>query len=117
MEKAAWGLVFGVILVSAVAGFALDDGQVHAQRPAGQPGDRGTAQGELIALTANIGQTGQQVTVIDVKSRVMSVYHIELATGAVSLKSVRNIHWDLQMDEFNGVSPLPREIRSLLEQR
>ena len=31
--------------------------------------------------------------------------------------SVRNIHWDLQMMEFNGVNPLPREIRLQLEQR
>ena len=47
----------------------------------------------------------------------MGVYHIDLATGEVSLKSVRNIHWDLQMIEFNGTRPLPREVRSMLEQR
>jgi len=47
----------------------------------------------------------------------MSVYHIELATGKIALRSVRNIHWDLQMTEFNSADPLPREIRSLLEPR
>ena len=30
---------------------------------------------------------------------------------------IRNIHYDLKMIEFNGASPLPREIRALLEQR
>ncbi len=59
----------------------------------------------------------QQLTVIDPQTRVMSVYHIDVTSGAITLKSVRNIHWDLQMSEFNGVSPLPREIRALLEQR
>ncbi len=47
----------------------------------------------------------------------MSVYHVESATGEIALKSVRRFHWDLQMDEFNGDSPSPREIRALIEQR
>ena len=54
---------------------------------------------------------------IDPEKHVMSVYHIDLATGVVMLKSVRNIHWDLQMSEFNGTNPLPREVRSMLDQR
>ena len=64
-----------------------------------------------------MGDTRQQLTVIDPQVHVVSVYHIELATGEISLKSVRNIHWDLQMSEFDGVNPLPREIRSLLENK
>ena len=35
--------------------------------------------------------------------------------GELALKSVRNIQWDLQMTEFNGVAPLPRDIRAMLE--
>jgi hypothetical protein len=46
------------------------------------------------------------------------VYQVDPRSGAIALKSVRNIHWDLQMDEFNsGGNPSPKEIRSLLEQR
>jgi hypothetical protein len=48
---------------------------------------------------------------------VMSVYHLELSSGAITLRSVRNITWDLQLREFNGVAPLPQEIRALLEPR
>jgi hypothetical protein len=33
----------------------------------------------------------------------------------VALKSVRSIQYDLMMQEFNGVSPLPREIRAMVE--
>jgi len=74
-------------------------------------------QGELIALTAPAGQDCQQITVIDPKQRVMCVYHVELQSGKIKLKSVRNITWDLQMLELNSADPEPREIRSLLERR
>ena len=57
------------------------------------------------------------LTVIDPRQRVIGVYHIDLSTGKITLKSVRNIQWDLQVEEFNNVSPLPKEIRSSLEQR
>jgi hypothetical protein len=76
-----------------------------------------TASSGLITITATIGDSRQQLTVIDPEKHVLSVYHIDLATGEIVLKSVRNIHWDLQMVEYNGTSPLPREIRSLLEQK
>jgi hypothetical protein len=46
----------------------------------------------------------------------MSVYHID-GSGEISLRSVRAFHWDLMMDDFNGVSPSPREIRALVEPR
>ena len=75
------------------------------------------ANGRLLAVPTDVNAQVQQITVIDSQTRVMSVYHVERATGEVTLKSVRNIHWDLQMDEFNGTSPLPREIRALLQKR
>jgi len=46
---------------------------------------------------------------------VMSVYQIDAQTGRIALRSVLKIHWDLQMTEYNGESPLPREIQALLE--
>ena len=73
--------------------------------------------GGLIALACQAGEHRQQLTVVDPNMRVVGVYHIDTATGDIVLKSVRNIHWDLQMVEFNGGSPSPREIRTLLEQR
>lgn len=73
--------------------------------------------GGLVALTVAAGENRQQLAVIDPETRVLGVYHIDLTTGEVVLKSVRRIHWDLQMDEFNATSPLPREVRSLVEQK
>jgi len=113
MRVAVLGVIFASLVVVAISA-QVGRSTVYAQRPSGSPGLTGD---QLIALTSDVDQTHQQVTIIDSKSRVMSVYHIDRKSGEVALKSVRNVNWDLQMEEFNGVSPSPREIRSLLEQR
>ncbi len=105
-------LVASLLLVT-VGGLLPSVG--FAQRPA-LPGATGGG-GELIALAIPVDDHRQQVTVIDSAKRVMSVYHIDTSSGEISLKSVRTIYWDLQMDEFNGTSPMPLAIRSMLEQK
>lgn len=111
MRSVVIGVLFVVCLIGIVVGGDVWRARLHAQQPAIGP------QGELIALNSEVEEGRQQVVVIDPKSRVMSVYHIEHATGVISLKSVRNIHADLLMDEFNTESPLPKEIRAILDQR
>ena len=68
-------------------------------------------------MAAPAGEKSQLITVLDPRQHVMCVYHVDLATGKIALRSVRNIHWDLQMMYLNNESPLPLEIRSLLEPR
>jgi hypothetical protein len=101
-------LVVAVFLASLVptVGFA--------QRSESSPAK---SSGGLVAMAAMAGEHRQQVTLIDPEMRVLGVYHIDLTTGEIVLKSVRNIHWDLQLGVFNGTSPLPREVQSLLEQK
>jgi hypothetical protein len=89
------------------------------QRPLTAPGpanapNQSVGSGELIALSFDVGNGRQQITLVDPRTRMIGVYHVDPASGELSLKSVRNVHWDLQMDEFNGTTPSPREIRSLL---
>lgn len=72
---------------------------------------------QWIALTTDTVEGAQQVVVIDPRSHVMSVYHVEKASGVIALKSVRNVRGDLMMDEFNTSHPLPREIRAILQNR
>lgn len=120
MKVAAFGLLLTAGLVFSAFGL------LQAQTPPGSSPAKQSAvkheQGltpsdQLIALTTD-GATGvQQVTLVDPKARTMSVYHVEKATGKITLMSVRNVHWDLLMDEFNGESPSPREIRSLLQRK
>ena len=106
-------LVASLLLVTLVLGLLPNVG--YAQRP--PLGSSAGAGSELITISGPIEEHRQQITVIDTAKRVMSVYHINTSSGEISLKSVRTIFWDLQMVEFNGTSPLPREIRSLLEQK
>ena len=75
------------------------------------------ANADMLAVSASVGDKYQQLTIIDPKLRVMSVYHIEFATGRIALRSVRAFHFDLQMKQFNGKDPLPEEIESLLAPR
>jgi len=107
MKAAVIGALLGAGLVVAMTAGASG---VHAT-----PLVPGTGS-DLITLTTPIGEHRQQLTVIDPRMRVMGVYHIDGSSGEIALKSVRNISWDLQMSEFNAANPLPREIRSLLEQ-
>jgi hypothetical protein len=112
MRVAVLGAGVLASLVFAVLAAALAPRVGLAQRNAPLP-----TGGGLIALASPAGEQRQQVTVIDPDTRVLGVYHIESSTGEVTLKSVRNIHWDLQMIEFNGTHPLPREVRSIIDQQ
>jgi hypothetical protein len=115
MRKAALGVLVGAGLVIAVAGVMPDGGEVFAERPAPSwSRDPGTG---LIAVSSTLDEKHQQIAVIDPRLQVMSVYHVELASGEITLRSVRNFHWDLQMMQYNGSNPLPMEIRALLENR
>src|SRR5687767_472634 len=117
MKFAAWGIGLGFALVLVVGAICFERAAVYAQQPGGQPVDKAVPSGQLMALSAELGDGRQQITLIDPRTRVMSVYQIDRTSGEISLKSVRSVHWDLLMDEFNSDSPTPREIRSLLEQR
>lgn len=122
MRNAAFALVFAAGLVLVAAGGWWNKSAVFAQppageRPAGERIERFPPSEGLIALTLDATEGRQMVVLVDPKARVMSVYDVDRTSGEISLKSVRNVQWDLLMEEFNGVSPSPRQIRSLLEQR
>ena len=70
----------------------------------------------LITHTQTLPDGTQQLCVLDPRQRVVAVYHIDVEKGGISLQSVRNIYWDLRINHFNGTTPLPEEIRSLIEQ-
>jgi hypothetical protein len=100
--------VFGLAVVFALSGPSVGYGQWATASPA-QGGSN------LVTIATPAGEGRQQLTIVDPQTRGLAVYHIDTASGEVSLKSVRNIQYDLRMIEFNGTSPLPGEIRSILE--
>ncbi len=100
----------GAMLLFATLFLTGQQSQVFAQRTASYGGD-----GELITMACPAGNDRQQVTVLDPRTRVMSVYQIDHVSGNIMLNSVRNITWDLQMDVYDSPGISPREIRELLQ--
>jgi len=109
MKAAAIGAFVGALVCALASGALPLSLAAPAERTSDHHGD------ELITSTVLTSDNRQLVTIIDPRTRVMAVYVVDGAGGNVALKSVRNFHWDLQLNEFNGSNPLPREIQSLIE--
>jgi hypothetical protein len=110
MSRAILGVLCGAGLAYAAVAVGGDTGAL------GQRGAALDTSAGLIALPAVVD--GRQIlTVIDPRTQVLAYYQFDPGKGEIILKGVRNIRWDLQIDEYNGVSPLPSEVRSLVEQR
>lgn len=113
MRNAVVGALFVAGLWVLVAPAAGGRERVATAGPVASEG----AGAELVTLATPVGENRQMLTIVDPRTRAICVYHVEMASGAIALKSVRNIHWDLQMTDYNGVSPLPGELRSMLGQK
>ena len=114
MRTVVLGLVVVVGLVIGAAAGAPERHENGSQRASAFQLQSTLANADMIVVSANVGDKYQQLTVIDPKLRVMSVYHIEFATGQIALRSVRNFHFDLQMKQFNVKGLLPEEIETML---
>ena len=115
MKAAVLGVLTGAGLVFAALGASDHHGEACAQRVV--PPHTVPSGGDLIVLPMPGAEKAQQLVVVDPKLRAMSVYQIDPLSGKIALRSVRNIHWDLQVTHLNNESPLPEEIRALLQQR
>src|SRR5262245_11080804 len=117
MRVAVWGggVACGLLVVFAL--ICCERAAVCAEPNGPTALDKGASSGQLMALSADLADGRQQITLIAPKTRVMGVYQIDRASGEISLKSVRSVHWDLLLEEFNSDKPSPREIRSLLDKR
>jgi len=108
------GALAGVFVV--VAGLVAFAGNGEAQVNTAVVQQAAGLNDGLIAFSETVDQSYQQVTVIDPRSQTMCVYHIELSSGQIALRSVRKIQWDLRMTDFNGTKPLAGEVKALSEQ-
>ncbi|HWB08852.1 MAG TPA: hypothetical protein VG826_06500 [Pirellulales bacterium] len=120
MKLAMVGALVGAGLVVFALQSPSPSGEALAQRFATQRTNthEGSESSDLIVLSAAAdeqgaaGERAERLMVVDAKSRTIAVYHVKTLTGEIELKSVRKFEWDLQMEEFNATSPLPREVRS-----
>lgn len=112
MRMAVVGILMVAGLTTAAVAVRPDGSEAFGERIESY---RPTApDSRFIAFSTTVENKYEQVTVIDPARRVIVIYHVELASGDVELRCVRNFESDLQLDYYNGKSPLPPEIRSQL---
>ena len=117
MRLAPWGVFVVAALAVGAAGAWWGQTQLLGQAPPTGQLRQSAPSDQLIAMACDGGDGQQQLTLIDPKTRVIGVYHIDRSTGQIALRCVRNVHYDLMMEEFNGADPSPREIRALINPR
>ncbi len=96
----------GLVWVVSPAWVTLRSEQAYSQTVA-------APEGGLQVVSALLPTGVQQLSVLDSRAKSLAVYHIDPTTGKIQLKSARNLVWDLQMEHFNGQTPLPSEIRQV----
>ncbi|RCS49215.1 hypothetical protein DTL42_11805 [Bremerella cremea] len=111
MWKSILSAIVVIVVVTLGVELFRDSSSAMAQQNLGLPVSSG-----LVVHTATSGDGGQHMILVDPETRVMAVYHVDGTNGKVSLRSVRNLQWDLLIEEFNGGTPGPRDIRKLLNQ-
>jgi len=114
------GLLVLAVLVAGIVGLADAQGpRAGHERAAAErtSQDRAASSPDLLALSHDGPDGRQQITIVDPRQRVMAVYHVDRVSGALALKSVRNLTWDLQIEDFNSGTPAPRDMRALREQQ
>ena len=103
----------GMFLGTALTAFAVVGWQT--QPPAhgqGANADRHYAENTVVT-TVPFGEGGQRVVVYDKQRFALAVYEID-AGGRVALRSVRQLQWDLALEEFNTLQPKPTEVRAMM---
>lgn len=77
----------------------------------------GTATGadSLWVSTAPLDANRQLLMVVDQQRQTLAVYHIDTASGAVTLRSTRALAFDLQIEDFNATDPKPAALKKMLQ--
>jgi NADH dehydrogenase FAD-containing subunit len=53
--------------------------------------------------------------VVDPHLKNAAVYHVDAAAGTLTLKSTRDISYDLLVGDFNAQAPKPADLKKMLE--
>jgi hypothetical protein len=99
-----------IVAVLAILGgvFGLTS-ELQAQRPTPP------AAGPLWMADSSLDDGRRLLIVVDTASRHAAVYHVDAASGSLTLKSARDLSWDLTLADFNAQEPKPAALKKLLE--
>lgn len=108
--------VLGTTIVGTAAVCLWQSGSLAAQRQgrAGPP-TAGGAAGPLWTMATPLEDGRQLLLVLDQEQRAVAVYHVDPASGTLTLKSTRDIRWDLLVGDFNAQDPKPAALQKMLE--
>lgn len=109
-----WALA--ILVTVCVVGMA--GGRLLAQRPArvAPPAGLPAASGSTLWISATpLDDTHQLLIVIDPHMRNAAIYHVDGPGGTLTLKSTRDITWDLMVGDFNAQEPKPSALKKMLE--
>lgn len=73
------------------------------------------ASGPLWVSESPLDDTTRLLTVVDQESRRIAIYQINTATGTLTLRSTRDISWDLMVGDFNAQEPRPAALQKMLQ--
>ena len=109
-RSAYWKLAAIAAVIFSVAWGRVDVAPVQADLV-----PQAIQAGGLIAHFHESGDGLSRVTVLDPAQRRMAVYHVNSESGAIQLKSVRNLSIDLQLQDFNSGDPSPIDMQKMLD--
>ena len=106
----AFAVLAGLTFTATAGGLLL------AQRPLrpAAPGDAGTA-GQLWVSATPLDDHRQLLLVVDPQIKTAAIYHVDAAQGTLTLKSTRDITWDLMVGDFNAQEPKPSALKKMLQ--
>ncbi|MFM8434300.1 MAG: hypothetical protein ACKOBP_03010, partial [Planctomycetia bacterium] len=62
-----------------------------------------------------LDDTRRLLLVVDPQLKNAAVYHVDAAAGTLTLKSTRDISYDLLVGDFNAQAPKPADLKKMLE--
>lgn len=107
------------------AAFAIVAGLLggHLASPPWAAGQRQAHETEMLPATGSLwlwmsqrdGDPQQVLVAVDRDTRHAAIYHVDVSNGTLTLRSTRNLAWDLLVDDFNGRDPSPEALKNMLE--
>lgn len=67
-----------------------------------------------VVMTVPTGEAGQRVIVFDKNTYTLAVYDVDTLGGRIALRSVRQVQWDMGLEDFNSLPPKPAEVRAMM---
>lgn len=107
--------VVGAIAMLLVVGHLSAPPWAAGQRQSPEVSIESTGDALWLSLTHRDSDTQQLLVAVDRETRHAAVYHVDALNGTLTLRSTRNLSWDLLVDDFNGREPSPEALKNMLE--